>query len=133
MNFFFPPTRSATNTVLETGYFLGLEEVRHQAQTEYKPPDGSFPIFICVYTLEVSCRYIMPQLSFLSMGIAVVAPRKRCSYEAIGNEILSSMKCNFTERLKNLFFVWQICYSTHKYTKYKNNKIYMYFFSNYKN
>ena len=121
MNFFFP-TRSATNRVLETGYFLVLEEVRHQAQTEYKPPDGSFPIFICAYTLEASCRYIMPQLSFLSMGIAVVAPRKRCSYEAIGNEVLSSMKCNFTERLKNLFFVWQICYSTHKYRSIRITK-----------
>lgn len=72
----FSSSRSATNTVLETGYFLVLEEVRHQAQTEYKPPDGSPPIFICAYTLEVVCRYIMPLLSFLSTGIAVVAPRK---------------------------------------------------------
>lgn len=68
----------------------------------------------------------MPQLSFLSMEIAVVFPRKWCSYEAIGNAILPSMKHNFTERLKNLFSVWQTFYTTYKYMKYKNNKIYMY-------
>lgn len=80
-------------------------------------------LFSPAYTLEVSCRYIMSQLSFLSMEIAVVFPRKWCRCKAMGNEILSSMKRNFTERLKNLFSVWQICYTTYKYIKYKNNKI----------
>lgn len=34
------------------------------------------------------------------------------------------MKCNFTERLKKLFSLWQICYTTYKYIEHKNNKIY---------
>lgn len=124
----FFPASSATNAALETGCFRVLEEMRHQIRTEYKPPSRSLPISVRVRTLEVSCRGIIAPLSFLSGGTAAVAPRKWCSYDTTGNEILSGMKCNFTERPENPFLVRQIRYTTQKYTKYKNNKINRFFF-----
>lgn len=112
--------------VLETGCFTVLEEVRHQAQPTYKAYKAHF-LFSSVHSLlKVNCRYIPLLLSFLSTAIAVVAPRKWCNYEVSVNEILSSMKYNFTERLKNFSSLWLMCYSTYKYIKGNNNKIHTY-------
>lgn len=109
--------------VLETGCFTVLEEVRHQAQPTYK----AHFLFSSVHSLlKVNCRYIPLLLSFLSTAIAVVAPRKWCNCEVSVNEILSSMKYNFTGRLKNFSSLWLMCYSTYKYIKGNNNKIHTY-------
>lgn len=112
--------------VLETGCFTVLEEVRHQAQPTYKAYKAHF-LFSSVHSLlKVNCRYIPLLLSFLSTAIAVVAPRKWCNCEVSVNEILSSMKYNFTGRLKNFSSLWLMCYSTYKYIKGNNNKIHTY-------
>lgn len=75
------------------------------------PPEGSLPISTCACSSGGVSWYLVSLLSFLSVGIAVGAPRKWRGCELRGNEILPGVKSNFTERLKNLFPTWQMCYT----------------------
>lgn len=98
-------SKSATNL---DGYFLSLETPGiGWIKTTWRI---SSYLHLCPNSRAVSW-YLMSLLSFLSTGIAVGAPRKWRGCEVRGNKILPGVKCNFTERLKNLFSTWQMCYT----------------------